>query len=246
MYVLLLGEDGKKYVVELAKGMQAVHDLGVVNTDALAEAGVNKKIEILGKRFLVLEPQPVDYIEIIKRKTQIILPKDSAYIIVKCGISPGKKVVEIGSGVGALTIFLASIVGSAGKIYAYERRREHILEMQKNLNKLGLGHIVESIEQDAEQGIAQCNVDAVVCDIPEPWKIMHEIYRALKIGCWCACYLPTYNQVERCAVSMRDTGFGFIECNEILMRQICVAEGAVRPDFSMLGHTGFLLFGRKI
>ncbi|MCX8174508.1 MAG: hypothetical protein N3F63_07910 [Thermoplasmata archaeon] len=246
MHLLLVGENGKKYLVEVHGGMQRVSGLGVVDTGLLGNAKIGEKVELFGEKYIVVQPEPSDYIELIRRKTQIILPKDTGYIITKCGIGPGKKVCEIGMGVGGLTIFLAFTVGRTGRIFAYERRKDHMAEAKKNLAVLGLDEIVECFDQEAEQGIHQKDLDAAVCDIPEPWKVIASIREALKLGRWCACYLPTYNQVEKAVLEMERNGFGEIECVELLLRRIVVAENAVRPDFSMLGHTGFLVFGRKI
>lgn len=246
MYLLLLSEKGKKYIVQASGGMEKVEGLGVVDTGQLTKAKIGEKVELFGEKYIVVLPEPSDYIELIKRKTQIILPKDTGYILTKCGIGPGKRVCEIGTGVGGLTIFLAFIVGKTGKVFGYERRKEHIQEAKKNLAVLGLEEIVEFFEQDAGQGISQKELDAVICDVPEPWKIMVHIKEALKPGCWCASYLPTYNQVEKTVLEMEKEGFREIECVELLLRRIVVSENAVRPDFSMLGHTGFLVFGRKM
>lgn len=246
MYLLLLGENERKHIVQVRGRMERIPGLGVVDTSFLEKAKIGETVELFRERYLVLQPEPSDYIELIKRKTQIILPKDTGYIITKCGLGPGKKICEIGIGVGGLTIFLAFIVGETGKIFGYERRKDHIQEAKKNLAVLSLEKIVEFFEQDAEEGIHQRELDAVVCDIPEPWKIMGHIREVLKAGSWCACYLPTYNQVERTVLEMQKERFREIECVELMLRKIVVAENAVRPDFSMLGHTGFLVFGRKI
>ncbi|MGB9635631.1 MAG: tRNA (adenine-N1)-methyltransferase [Thermoplasmata archaeon] len=246
MYLLLMGEDGRKYIVQAKKGMQRVQGLGVINTDVFDEDAVGKQLEFFGEKYLVLKPEPEDYIDLIKRKTQIILPKDTGYIITRCGILPGKRIIEIGCGVGGLTIFLASIVGKSGHVFAYERRKEHISECMRNIDIMGLREIVEFFERDAADGLLQTDVDAVICDIPEPWSLARNIRDALRLGGWCACYLPTYNQVEKTYLALTKEGFGEVECVELLLRRIVVAENAVRPDFSMLGHTGFIVFGRRI
>lgn len=246
MYLILFDTRQKKYLVEVNGEMQRVPGLGIVDTSVLAKYRAGQTVELFGEKYLLLHPEPQDYIELIKRKTQIILPKDTGYIVTKCGIFPGKRVCEIGMGVGGLTIFLAAFVGPDGKVYAYERRKEHIEEAKRNLAILGLDNVVECFERDASEGIAQKDLDAVICDIPNPWEIMGEIRKALKAGAWCACYLPTYNQVEKTVLCMSKEGFSEVECVEILLRKIEVAENAVRPAFSMLSHTGFIVTGRKM
>jgi len=46
----------------------------------------------------------------LKRKSAIIYPKDSAFMIFIAGIGPGSKVIETGCGSGGLTIALAHFV----------------------------------------------------------------------------------------------------------------------------------------
>jgi len=57
---------------------------------------------------------------------------------------------------------------------------------------------------------------------------------------------PTYNQVEKCVENLEEQGFVYIETVELLLRYIRVSTGKTRPVDRMVGHTGFLTFGRKI
>jgi tRNA (adenine57-N1/adenine58-N1)-methyltransferase len=45
---------------------------------------------------------------------------------------------------------------------------------------------------------------------------------------------------------MRKVGFVDIEATEILLRNIEAREGMTRPSMRMIGHTTYLIFGRKI
>ena len=61
-----------------------------------------------------------------------------------------------------------------------------------------------------------------------------------------AAYVPTVPQVQTTVEAARDTGsFAEIEVKEFLFRDWNVEGRSVRPEHSMIGHTGFLIFMRK-
>jgi tRNA (adenine57-N1/adenine58-N1)-methyltransferase len=45
---------------------------------------------------------------------------------------------------------------------------------------------------------------------------------------------------------MYEIGFTDIESTEIMIRNIEAREGKTRPSMRMIGHTTYLIFGRKI
>jgi len=45
---------------------------------------------------------------------------------------------------------------------------------------------------------------------------------------------------------MRETGFSEVFSFETIQREMIVHDGGVRPSFDMLGHTGYLTFGRMM
>ena len=52
--------------------------------------------------------------------TQIVYPKDFGYIAARTGLKSGQKVVEIGTGSGSLTTFVASIISPRGHIDTFD------------------------------------------------------------------------------------------------------------------------------
>ena len=73
-----------------------------------------------GKYIYLLEPTIHDYVMKSQRSTQIVYPKDLGYIAARNGLQSGQKIVEIGTGSGSLTTFLASIVKPRGHVYTYD------------------------------------------------------------------------------------------------------------------------------
>ena len=56
----------------------------------------------------------------MRRGPQIIYPKDIGSIIVDANITNKSSVLEIGTGSGALTLFLVLILGKSGKIFSID------------------------------------------------------------------------------------------------------------------------------
>ncbi len=240
----LIDEKGKKYIVKTGNGMKQIGGLGVVNTDNLAQAETSTTIA--GKNYLIMEPSLTDILATIKRGPQWIMLKDSAQIVFNCNIGPGKKVLEIGTGTGALTIVMAHSVGQSGKIVSYEMVEKHSKIAENNIKLAGMDEIVEMRLADGGTCTDKNEYDAVTMDMPEPWNILEQITETLKPGGYLCAYLPTMNQVEKTIKAMRDAGYIETHVLENIQRELVVGKGGTRPSFDMLGHTGYLCFGRKV
>lgn len=243
--VLLVDEAGRKYLVNVSGQMERVEGLGVIDTGRLAGFGYGDIFSIGDKELFLVEPSVRNKIHTIKRKAQIILPKDSAAIIVGCDIKSGSVVVEGGIGSGALTIMLANFVAPKGKVISYELREDFASIAKENLRMANLEERVEVRMKDIRKGIEEKDVDAVVLDIPDPWEAVNAAKEALKVGGHLCSYSPTVNQMERVARKLEEEGFQEIRSIEILEREMLVGDVGVHPSFDMLAHTGYLTFARK-
>ena len=85
--------------------------------------------------FYLLKPTLFELIMKVHRKTQIIYPKDIGIILTQATIFPGARVIEVGSGSGALTSALAHYVRPDGLVYSYERRKD-LMD-----NEIGRAHV---------------------------------------------------------------------------------------------------------
>jgi tRNA (adenine57-N1/adenine58-N1)-methyltransferase len=59
-------------------------------------------------------------------------------------------------------------------------------------------------------------------------------------------FSPTIEQVKKTTESLRRNDFFEVNTYELIKRKIQVKENATRPEIRMIGHTGYLTFGRKI
>ena len=57
--------------------------------------------------------------------------------------------------------------------------------------------------------------------------------------------MPTANQVSETLQALRQ-GFGDVEVMEIMFRKYKTLAARLRPEDRMIGHTGYLLFARKL
>lgn len=242
--VILVDAEGRKYRVTAEDCTYKVKGIGVANLGKLLGVAYGESVTVAAKDYITIRPSIIDLIETLERRAQIVLPKDSAFIILHCGIKPGSRVVEGGSGSGALTLALAGAVAPDGIVVSYDNREEHQTVARRNIERAGLAGIVEWKEGDVTETIGETGVDAVVLDIPEPEKAIPHALKALRPGGHFGAYVPTANQVERVVKALREAGFKHVRAIELIMREMEVSDGGVRPSFDMLGHTGYICLAR--
>jgi len=224
--VLLFLDNRRSYLVKVEKEKDFHTHKGFIHLGDLIGSEYGAKIKSsLNVEFVTLKPTIRDYIFKMARRTQIIYPKDIALIIMFGNIQPGSRVVEAGTGTGALTTALAQYVKPSGKVYSYEIRPEFIQTATKNLEKAGVTEYVELKNKDVTQGIDEKNLDAVILDMATPWLVVPHAYAAVE--------------------ALKETGFTNIETVELLLRRMQIERGRTRPETLMTAHTGYTTFARK-
>lgn len=245
--VLFVGEDGKRVLVQLQRGAQFHTHRGFIRHDDILDQPLGRVLVTqLGQLFLVLEPSTHDLIRYIKRSTQIIFPKDAAYIVQRLNLYPGRRIVEAGTGSGGLTIALARAVMPTGRVFSYEERQKMSNLASRNLERFGLLDYVDLKVQDVAEGFAEREVDAVFLDMREPWLPLAAARAALKDGGFFGSLLPTTNQVSELLRALETHGFLDLEVQELLLRNYKPLADRLRPSDRMIAHTGFLVFARKV
>ena len=89
-------------------------------------------------------------------------------------------------------------------------------------------------------------VDALFLDVREPWRYLHHVRAALRPDGYFASLVPTTNQVSELLYALEGSAFADIEVEELLLRRYKPVPDRLRPDDMMNGHTGFLVFARRI
>jgi len=196
-----------------------------------------------GAEFAVYDPSFLDVYEKINRGPQIVSLKDIGSIIAHTGISKDSVVVDSGAGSGALCCFLAHI---AKKVTSYELREDFFKIASSNKSLLNLKNLTIK-HQDITLGIDEKNVDLITLDLPAPWLVVAHAVASLKQGGFLVNYSPTIPQVsdfvEKC---LEHSELIHLMTVEITEREWDVDKRKLRPKTSIINHTGFISFMRKI
>ncbi len=234
-------------VVRLRRGPQKLGAQGVLDLEPLLGTPPGGPFRWLDASYRAVRPSLADLLASVRRGAQIVTPKDALQLLYLAGVGPGGRAVEAGAGSGALTIALAHAVGPTGSVTTYDRRPEFLATARSNVQRAALEGRVTFRERDvAAEGFDVRGVASVVLDLPEPWEVLPAAAEALAPGGSVATYSPTYNQLERTVRALRTLRFDEVRALELLERPLHVGDGGTRPEFEMLGHTGFLAAGRKI
>ena len=201
-----------------------------------------------GTRYIALRPLLADYTVSMARGAAVVYPKDAAQIVGLADIFPGARVLEAGSGSGALSCWLLRAVGEAGLVVSYERRPDFADVARRNVEAyFGGPHPAWRLTVGDLDGAAPGEFDRVVLDLLAPWEHVAAAAGWLAAGGLICCYVATTTQLSRVVEALRGHG-GFTEpaAWESLLRGWHVEGLAVRPDHRMIGHTGFLVTARRL
>lgn len=244
--VVLIDSAYRKFIIDTNGKTDKFKGVGVIDPSFLVGEQYGEKIEIGNKEFWVLKPSLLDKLQALKRRAQIILPKDAAHIIMNCSVESGNTVLEAGIGSGSLTVALATAVAPDGMIISYDKREDFIEHAMKNLKAAGLDKYVTTQVKDITKGIDEKDLDAVILDIPNPWEVVDHAWNTLRPGGYFCTYSPLISQVEQTVKKVRKNNFIEIKTFENIQREMIVSDYGTRPSFDMLGHTGYLTFARKV
>ncbi|HEX2737798.1 MAG TPA: tRNA (adenine-N1)-methyltransferase [Acidimicrobiia bacterium] len=246
--VLLMDSKKRRHLVTLEDGGQFHTHAGVVEHSAIIGQDEGATVRTtMGARMVAVRPTLAEYVLKMPRGAQVIYPKDLGPILVLADVFPGARILESGIGSGALTTTLLRAVGTTGHVYGYELRDDFADRAQRNVEAfLGPDQPLTVEVRDVYDGIALEDLDRVVLDLPEPWRVVKHAIHALRPGGILLAYLPTIGQVQRLREELDESPFGMAESLEVMQRTWHVDGQSVRPDHRMVAHTGFLTHARLL
>ena len=248
--IQLTDAKGKLYSITLSAGAEWHTHKGVLKHEALVGLPEGSIVATSGElKFQAFRPLLADYVLSMPRGATIVYPKDAAMIIGIADIKPGIKVLEAGVGSGALSISILRAVGESGHLHSVEIRDDFAKISQENVKnyftdsptnwKLTVGALEEQkLESD---------YDRVILDMLAPWECVETAAHALVPGGVFLSYVATTTQLSKIAEAIKDNGnFTEPESSETIVRGWHHEGLAVRPQHRIIGHTGFLIFARRM
>ena len=248
--IQLTDPKGKLYSFTITPGKEWHTHKGWITHDDLIGLPEGSVVSTTaGLKFTAFIPLLADYVLSMPRGATIVYPKDAAMIIGVADIYPGARVLEAGVGSGALTLSLLRAVGSTGSVHSVERRQDFADNASANIeNYFGQrpSHWRLDVGSVQDQDFTQ-EYDRVILDMLAPWECIDMAAKVLRPGGVFLAYVATTTQLSATAEAIKEDGhFTEPESSETIVRGWHHEGLAVRPQQRMIGHTGFLIYSRRM
>ena len=247
-WVLLTSQKGKKWLVRVEDAPYSSHLGGIHLGDVIGREEGDWLLTSKGARLMLFRPSLQDYIFAMKRRTQIIYPKDLSAMIFYGDIHPGCDVIETGIGSGALALALLRALCGKGKLTSIEKRAEFAADARENIKRF-FGAEPENhrlIVADIESVCLSYQADRIFVDLPEPWRAVGNLAGMLRMGGLLVSLSPNVGQIQLTHRQLQENGFGDIVHFELLRRDWKVDRIRARPFDRMVAHTGFITVAKRV
>lgn len=245
--VLLVDRKDRRYLLTLSAGASFHTHSGPVAHDQIIGRDEGVTARSAGNAaFVCVRPTLSEFVLKMPRGAQVIYPKDLGPLLLLADIFPGVRVLEAGVGSGALSM---TMVRAGAEVVGYEIRDDFATRAQANVAaflgpEAATRYRVEL--RDIYEGIDETDLDRIVLDLPEPWRVVKHAEGALHPGGLLVAYLPTIIQVAQLREALAESNFAMAETVEVLERSWHIEGQSVRPDHRMVAHTGFLTRARLL
>jgi tRNA (adenine57-N1/adenine58-N1)-methyltransferase len=254
-FVLLVDRKNRKYIIELKKDTYSSFHFGKVQHNDIIDKNPSFVYSSNSEKLLVLKPTTKDFVLYkLKRKSQIIYPKDVGQILVLSDIFNAKSVFECGCGSGALTMWLLQAKKDETKLVSIDCREDMVELAKKNIETYfkkpieEIKNFVLEVKKLEEVDYEENTFDRVILDVTEPWLNLDKITKILSsygiLLCWLPTVLQVFNLIDE--VEKKYSEHFYLEgIYETLQREWQKNQLALRPKDRMVAHTGFLIVFRK-
>ncbi|XP_076850692.1 tRNA (adenine(58)-N(1))-methyltransferase, mitochondrial [Brachyhypopomus gauderio] len=194
---------------QLQEGVKLQSTWGVIPHDAMEgrPAGMffytNLRLPMLIRR-----PTLEEFTLFMKRGPAITYPKDASAMVMMMDVSEGDRVLEAGSGSGAMALFLSRAVASRGSVLSVEVREDHHRRSKLNYERWRSAWRVRTGEEwpdnvhfhhgdlsTSAHLLAGRSFNSIALDMISPHLTLPAVVPYLNSGGVCAVYLANITQV---------------------------------------------------
>ncbi len=148
----------------------------------------------------------------------------------EAGIGPGHRVLDLGSGMGDVSMLVAGLVGASGEVVGIERDAASIERARARVATSGLRNVT-FLETAANEIVIDQPFDAAVgryilMFLPDPVSVLRSVSRLVRPG---GCLPSKNHHGYRCLPLVPDCPFG-LGCLGRSTRQFCVLAQTPRWD----------------
>ena len=160
---------------------------------------------------ILLAPTPELWSRALRHRTQIVFTLDASAITFAAALRSGSRVIESGTGSGALTTSFARTVAPHGHVFSFEFNAHRAEIARQEFQRNGLESVITVECRDAcAQGFPEeleSSIDMVFLDLPCPWTAVNHAAQMLKQGGFFASYSPCIEQVQKTCDALRSANF---------------------------------------
>ncbi|KAF7458970.1 putative tRNA (adenine-N(1)-)-methyltransferase catalytic subunit [Cryptosporidium felis] len=212
------------------------------------------------KWMVVLKPTPELISVSLNHRTQILYQADISLICVLLDVSPGKNIIEAGTGSGSLTTSLSRSAFPGGTIFTFEYDKKRHLESIQDFRRYGISNVVCQHQDVCKNGFVSPLLDpkvvtihGVFLDLPSPWTAIKHADQVIQKGAKLVIFSPCIEQVSKNCLELNSLKYIHIRTFEVLYKPWGIVRGSsrkfptkgLRYQLPMRGHTGYLTFAIK-
>ena len=242
-YRLVHPESDREYLRRPGEELQT--DLGVIEVPDDAAHGDVLETH-LGEPFHVRRLRGPDLFNHFARTGAPMMPRDIGLVIGHTGAQSGDRVLDAGTGTGVLSGYLGRI---GADVTTYEVDPEFAENARENMAMGGVSDRVDVRTGDLTEALDDLAAgepfDLVTLDTADADAVVARAPELLVPGGYVAVYTPFVEDARDAELAAREAGLAEVETLETIRRELTVDDRGTRPGTAGVGHTGYLLFGRR-
>lgn len=243
-YLLVHAESDREYL--RGPGDELQTDLGVLEVPDDVEHGQVLETH-LGEPFHVRRLRGPDLFNHFQRTGAPMMPRDIGLVIGHTGAQSGDRVLDAGTGTGVLSGYLGRL---GANVTTYEIDAEFAENARENMSMAGVSDRVDvrtgDLTDDLDELAEGDSFDLITLDTADAAEVVARAPELLVPGGYVAVYTPFVEDARDTELAAREAGLGGVETLETIQRELTVDDRGTRPSTAGVGHTGYLLFARRV